>query len=227
MTNGEVVARTISGVKAITKDDRISKRYVLGILRSKTITYISQKLADRTLYREDNLYRPITCFEMKKEDMVKCKIVEFRKCKHLMKSRQKLPAMIFSKYGSSLLLVTSIDGEKEFDYISLQNFTNRSRREFGSVGNKYLIKNGYLYLPDSDVEAVSLSILTIDEKEAVEAECDCKNKCTSVWDYSFICPDKLLEPIMAETINEVASTWRKIPTDENPDMDSNIKSKTV
>ena len=41
-----------------------------------------------------------------------------------------------------------------------------------------------------------------------------------------MCPDKLSEQVVTETINEVFNS-RRIPEDENPNGDSNIKSSTT
>lgn len=225
MTNGEFVSRVINGVRALSKDEHISQRYVLSIGRNKAQTYIAQKLEDRTIYREDNLQRIIECFPLKKDSTVKCPMVEFRRCKTLMKSKRQLPEVIFSKYGASVFQVTSIDGTIEFDYVTPSDFAALKRREF-NTGQKYTISNLHVIIPDFEVEAVNVSLITLFDKEASDA-CDCNksNKCKSVWDYQFICPDKLLEPIVTETINEVMSSWRRLPVDENPNMDVNIKTR--
>lgn len=50
--------------------------------------------------------------------------------------------------------------------------------------------------------------------------------CDSEWEYEFICPIKLIEFVVAETIKEV-SFRLQIPIDENPNLDSNQKSQIV
>ena len=55
------------GLKLLNKDERISRRYVLHVLKDISSNLISQKLLDRTLGREMNLYTKIECFEFKKE----------------------------------------------------------------------------------------------------------------------------------------------------------------
>lgn len=56
--------------------------------------------------------------------------------------------------------------------------------------------------------------------------CKPNDDCKSEWEYDFIYPVKLIENIVSETIRE-ASMKIQIPTDENPNMDSNQKSQTV
>ena len=225
ITNAEFVSRVINGVNATTKDDHISRRYILSIGRNKATTYIAQKLTDRTLQRESKLFQTINCFELEKIDKVKCDIVEFRRCDILMKSKLPIPSVVSSRYGEAILLVTSVDGMVEFDYSSISDIKRNSQREFGHLVQNYYIHNNYMYIPNYEVEAVDIDILTLQQKEAVEAN-SCKkcDKCKSVWDYEFICPDRLLDAIVRETIQEIFGK-KSIPVDEQPNLDSNIKSQ--
>ena len=227
-TNAEFVSRVLNGLKGLTKDDHISRRYVLSIGRNKATTYISQALANRTLSRESQLFKTIKCFELEKDDIVACKFVEFKRCNILMKSKQKLPKTISSKYGESILLVTSLDDGTEFDYSATSDALINNKRSFGFLAKNYYIREGYLYIPNYEVYAVNIDLLSLEEKEVAEASsCEECDECKSVWNYDFICPDKLYEPIINETIAEIGTTFKSIPEDENPNLDSNQKSQTV
>lgn len=226
-TNGDFVARVTNGLKLLNKDEHISRRYILNIGTSKARTYSSQKLGDRTLYREDNLYTVIDCFEMKPDNIVECDIIEFKKCSILMKSKKPLPELLYSKYGPAVLYVTTLDGEIAFDYADPATIRNASKRQFGSVTKYYTIVGNCLYIPNYEVEAVKVSVLTLDAHTAL-SDCGCKEqKCLSVWDAPFICPDKLYENVAQETINEVFSTFRRVVADENPNMDSTQKTQNI
>ena len=67
MTYSEAVSKITNSLKLLNKDERISRRYVLHVLKDISSNLISQKLLDRTLGREMNLYTKIECFEFKKE----------------------------------------------------------------------------------------------------------------------------------------------------------------
>lgn len=218
MKNLEITSRVINTLKALSKDMRLSRRYVLKTLQNKASFLISQKLNDKSLYRESNLFTTLDCFELKKQDVYKCSILEFRSCKKLMKSKKKLPSLIFSKYGSSILEVTSIDGERVFKPITASQYRINKKRNTGGIEQDfYYIKNGDIYLPDSDVEAVSVVLITLDlyEKEQC-SECS-DDKCKSVWEHEFIVPDKLLEVVVSETLKEL-SLNRQIQEDQNPNL---------
>jgi len=218
LKNLEITSRVINTLKALSKDMRLSRRYVLKTLQNKASFLISQKLNDKSLYRESNLFTTLDCFELKKQDVYKCSILEFRSCKKLMKSKKKLPDLIFSKYGSSILEITSIDGEHIFKPITTSQYRiNKKRKTDELKQDFYYIKDGYLYLPDSDVEIVSIVLLTLDlyEKEQC-SECS-DDKCKSVWEHEFIIPDKLSEVVISETLKEL-SLNRQIQEDQNPNL---------
>lgn len=230
MKNSEFVSRVINGIRALNKDEHISKRYVLHIGRNKSRFLISQKLNDKSLFREDNLFETIRCFPMKKDDIVSCNIVAFRRCKSLMKSKHKIPELIYSKYGSSIIGVYSIDGGITFTPTTLTNYSLLKDRPNSKFISKYMyyIQDGYLYLPDSDIEAVDIVLITLENDVADEvSECNTENQCKSLWDYDFKCPDKLLEVVIQETLQEVLGTFRKIVPDENPNMDETLRGKTT
>lgn len=224
MTNAEIVSRIRNGLNSISKDDRISRRFILHVAKQKATFLISQKMADRSLFREDNLYKTVDCFEMEPVDVVKCEILEFRRCKSIMKSKCKLPKLIYSRYGSSLKEVITADGEKEFKPITPSQYRRDKNRVEKSDYIYFYIKDGYLYLLDTEIQLVSLYLMSM-ELDSVENGCGCNDnseECKSLWEYEFNVPDKLEEAIVGEAIKEVAMA-KQIPKDENPNTNNNEK----
>ena len=233
MTNGELVSRVINDSRAYTKDGHISKRHVLRIARNKSAFYLAQKLGQKSLDRDTSLVTCIPCFEMEKVSTVSCGIVSFRKCGSLMKSKNKLPDLISTKFGQSVISVISLDGSVEFDpLVNASDYKrNKSRPNASFIADKsyYYLKEGYLYLPDSTTEVVEPCVITTNPEEIAEISgCeDCEQNCESVWDMEFIATDSILEPVISETINEIVGIMKRIPEDENPNLDSNIISQTT
>ena len=103
-------------------------------------------MADKSLYREMNLYKVLDCVEMIPVEIYKCDIIEFRACKKLMKSKKKLPDLIYSKYGSSILEVTSIDSEYLFKPITLAQYRINKQRTGNDINQQFFyVKDGYFY----------------------------------------------------------------------------------
>jgi hypothetical protein len=222
MTNSEFVSRVRNGLNSISKDDRISRRYILHVGKQKSTFLVSQKLGERSLFREDNIYSVIDCFEMEAIDVVRCDILEFRRCRSIMRSKCKIPKLIYSRYGGSLKEVTTADEEREFKPTTPSQYRRDKNRVEKSDYVYYYVKDGYLYLLDSEIELVNLYLITMD-MDKIEEDCSCNSdKCKSLWDYEFIVPDKLEEAVLGETIKEI-SMKKQIPADENPNMNNNEK----
>jgi hypothetical protein len=219
VNNKEFVSRVVNGLNSISKDDRISRRFILHVGRQKATFLISQKLNDRSLYKENNLYKTIDCFEMKPIDVTRCDIIEFRRCKSIMKSKNKLPKLIYSRYGDSLKEVTTIDEEKEFKATTPSQYRRDKNRVGISDYIYYYVKDGYLYLLDTEIERVNLYVLTTSTEDIDSASSCSEGDCKSLWDYEFIVPDKLEEIVLSETIKEV-SMKKQVPQDENPNMNN-------
>lgn len=227
MTNGEFVSRVINGLNALNKDEHISKRYILRIGQNKSKFYIAQKLLDKSLYRETNLFKTIECMRLDEEETIKCGIHEFMRCDSLMKSRKKIPGLVYNRLGSSVISITSLNGDIEFKAISPKGYVNsKKRKTVQQLKLKYFyIQDNYLYLPDSNIEYVTITYIPFDESE-VDAASECDGKelvdCKSIWDYEFKVPDKLSEQVITETIQEV-SMKKRVPPDENPNGNQNMK----
>lgn len=226
MTNNETVSRITNGFRFLNKDDRRSRRYILQVARQVATYLISQKLRDRSLFREENLFTIIECFELEKKDRFECDIVEFRSCDKLMKSVNKLPKLVYSRYGGSIKDVASIDFSHEFDKITKSQFRRNKRREMQSDKDFFYEEGQYLYLPDSEVETISLKVITVDPFSADKSSSCRKEPCKSAWDYEFIIPDKLIQP-MFDMVRQEVGLVKQVVEDENPNLDNSIKSKTI
>ena len=227
MTNNELVSRVINGFNSLNKDSRIPKRFVLRVAIGKAVELMAQKFRDRSLFRETNLYKTVSCVEMIEIDKFSCDIVEFRSCNKVMRSKDKLPPLVYSRWGSSLREVTNIDFSVDFYPTTPRQFRNDKRRKEYGHDYFFYVKDGYLYLPDTDVLRVSLSLYSPNEYDILKQDsCNGKSSCINPWDSEFLISDKLAETVVQMTRQEVAARLQ-IPEDENPNMDSNLKSKTT
>ena len=66
MTNSEIVSRIANTLNTLTKDVRRSKRYLLNVARSKASFLIAQKLGEKSLIKEDNIYTQLTALKWRK-----------------------------------------------------------------------------------------------------------------------------------------------------------------
>jgi hypothetical protein len=219
MNNNEAVSKVINSFKFLNKDERISRRYVLRLLRDASKNLISQKLLDRTINEESNLYTKIDCFEFKKVDVVSCPIIEFRKCETLLKSKKPLPELVYSRLGSSIKEVTSVDDLTEIFLTTPSEYRRDRKRKYFSKKDTYLYidTDNYAYIVDKPIYAVNITILTVKTDEAEEASsCSDSANCKSGWDYEFIVPDKLQDTVFKEVLQILTNPYSARRADQNP-----------
>ncbi len=228
ITNNEFVSRVVNNLKATTKDGHISDRFILNIGKTKAKYYMSQKLDELTLFREDGIITTIPCFELESVDYRDLGIFEFKVCRNIMKSINKLPEGIFGKNGSGIISVMNIEGEEDYDYISVQRFADLKKRKYTRDTTRYYtILDDHLILLDSTNQLLDLRMFVIDKKAALETSSCQTTSCKSVWEYEFVCPDRFLDRVVGDTLTEIGTLYRTSVEDTNPNLDSNQKSKTV
>lgn len=227
-TYREIISNIQETLNSTTKDTYIPRRLILSLLKQNIQDFMTKKLNDKSLFREVNIYDWIECIEMVSLDTIKCPIVELQRCNSLMKSKNKLPNLIWSRFGASIVSVTTVDSDREFNIISEKDYSNlKRRRGFEKFKGNYVIigSDNHLYIPDSTIELVNALVYTLDESKYDCSSCK-DNDCRSYWDNEISIPDKILNPSIASTINNLMIRIQ-IPKDENPNLDSNIKSQTV
>ena len=170
-TNREIVSRVKNQLRLLTKDSNLNSRFILHTAKNIAESYLSKKARSRSLYRYANLYKTIECIELEKVNVFECDIVQFKSCNKLMRSKKKLPELVFSRYGGSIKEVVAIDDIFEFKPSTLSQFRrDRERKTFTDDIKYFYIKNGYLWIPESDVEIVNIYLLCLDEYDAKAIE---------------------------------------------------------
>lgn len=225
MTYGEAVSRIQNNLNTLNTDMLIPRRFILSILKSKAEFLMAQKLNDKSLFRETNLYKWVKCVKMHEVDTVNCGKVELKKCDSAMVSRKKTPELIWSRYGPSILMITNITEDKEYKLTTPSEYlNNRNKRGFDKFKGRYAIINpdGTVSIPDSTVKSINILLYTLDEKYKDMSDCE-EGDCSSYWDVEFNVPHKLREVVIQEALKEIAMRVQ-IPKDELPDHDSNRKT---
>lgn len=228
ITNGEFVSRVVNDINALSKDVHVSKRWILSIGRTKAESYVVQRWDDGSMIEDGNLLTCVDCVRMIEVDKIDCCDAIFSLCGFLMRSEHRLPGIVFSTFGPLITKVSNVDNTIFYKYSNLEAYRNRVKRRYADKGPKYFyIHDGYLYIPDEHIELVNVCYFTMKRREALRiSACKPGDECISEWDYDFIYPVKLIEYIVQETVKEVMNKVQ-IPTDENPNMDSNQKSQIV
>lgn len=223
MKNSEFVSKVSGILKLNNKDDHTPRRLILKLAKDTAVQLISQKLLDRTITLENNLYTQIPCFEFESIDTRECSNVEFRRCNTLMKSKCKLPELVFSRLGASVREIVSLDGNYRFVFLDKGQYQRNKNRRY-SIEDEvyiYLDVDNYLYIPDHEIYTVDLTILTPNPEQADECSSCKKDNCKNYWNEEFIVPNKLVDTVFNQVL-QIMGVSKQVRADENPNNVSGI-----
>ena len=219
MTNIEFVSQISGLLKSNNKDNKIPKRLILKVGQDASTFLIAQKLMDRTISSETNLYTTIPCFEFEQINSKNCPSIEFRLCKTLMKSKEPLPKLVFSRLGASIRDIVALDGDFTFTFVDETQYRRNKKRQ-QQLKNQvfvYLGTDNHLYIPDREILSLDLTVLTPDTIEAERvSQCNEKDCKKSNWQYEFICNDRLIEAVKDMVLQKLSIT-RNLVEDQSPD----------
>lgn len=219
MDNNTIISEVTNLLRLNNKDNRQPKRFILKILEDSASFLISQKWAERSLLSDTNIYTEITCFEFEKINSRECPNIEFRYCDILMRSKKPLPKLFFSKLGGSIRDIVSLDGNYRFSFIDETQYRRNKKRQHQLKDEVYVFldSDNHLLIPDHEIYAVDLLVLTPDKESAEDCGCNSdKDKCKpSKYKSEFICPDKLLEAVKDMALQRLG-LLKQIREDNNP-----------
>lgn len=216
MTNLEFVSQISGILKSNNKDNKIPKRLILKVGQDAATFLIAQKLMDRTISSETNLFTTIPCFELEQIESKNCPSIEFRMCKTLMKSKEPLPKLVFSRLGASIRDIVALDGDFVFTFVDETQYRRNKKRQHQLKDQVfvYLGTDNHIYIPDREIHSLDIVILTTDTVGAKDCS-SCEEKgCESNWDAEFIVPSKLVESVKDITLQRLQIT-RTLPEDSN------------
>lgn len=221
MTQGEFTSVAENRLRMLSKDSNIGRRTILSAGRSMAKKIITQRVQERALFRQLDLFVEIECIEFEPESIVTCKFIEFKSCKKLMVSKKTLPELFSTRYGLSIGELYSIERQKTFNQSTLYQYRLDSQREARYEQDEFFILGNRIYLPDSDVRVLSGNFLTPDRYDADQLS-ECTDGCKSAWEYEFVCPDMFLEDVISYTVQNLLQT-KSIQPDEKADQNENSK----
>lgn len=215
----KVISDVVAGLHATNLDDRIPVRLTLSLLKDKVKKFIKQDADTRRLFKLTSAWKRIPCVPMKEINFVECPVDV--PCKAMMRSCFKIPETFESSYGY-MLKVFNIVGEKEFIQTSLSGYKNIVSREWVDPNIVYFIlMEGYIYVPDSMVDELTVYGLFKNPHEATKLIKG--DSCLKPLDEEFPCPDYLLDPVKQDTKVELIKMYKGIPVDEKPNDSVNSK----
>lgn len=193
MKINELISKVRSSQRWIADDDMMSDRLLFSMIITKASLLIKREINARKLLNSDNVFTPYECLNLKLTDLNKCGIDCSGRAR---RSVNKLPKLQEGIYNYTIQGVYNIDNSREIYPTTIREFINRSKLRYKPKDIYYIIKDGYLYILDLDVESVNIYLYTNDLIE---------NDCRSAFEHEFKFPgyleDSLFEMVAASLIN--------------------------
>lgn len=214
MSIREFVSVVRNNLNSVSLDDYISSEHIYWVSISYAKMLIKREADSRKLFKNTSFFTKLPCVEMENTSISECGIDI--PCKSMMKSKNKLPNSFLSNFGS-LIQVFNNTKDVDFKEISTTRYKNLYNQKYKPRNTKYFwIENGYLYIPDSEIESLIVYGLFSSAEEVLNFNAE-EGDCIKVLDQEFPAPDYMLSTILEATTSQIL-TKKKI----SPDADSNL-----
>lgn len=228
MKNSEVVSQIINDLRALSIDDRVSPRYVLAKAVANASLFIKRENDQLRLWNYIDLWTTIDCIEMVPANIKECCNISIDKCKFIMRSKHKLPGLFSYKNGPLIREVMSMDGNTIYYQTTPQSYKDILNREFVDKRLRYFwIENGYVIIPDSQVQMISLTGFFQNNYEAKKLNsCNTSEEetCPDPLEQEFTCPPHLIQVVLEATTANLFNFYKRVVVDELPEGDNNKKT---
>ena len=188
ITAGEVIAKIRNDNKFLSKDNKLSDRYVLATAENIAKRLIKQSNNLMKIYKSDEMFQYLYCQDLVKVDLSECCSVATG-C-FVARTRDKIPAIETGFSGYLIQRVTPIDGGRDINPTTARDYQNIKHLKYSKNNLYYWIQNGYLYISNPEIEKVSISAFFSDY---ISDACD---DCPSPYNRKFLCPEWLLNEVL-------------------------------
>ncbi len=214
MSIREFIATVKHNLNSSSLDTYISNEYIYNVGISISKLLIKRESDTRRLFRNTSNFKYINCIEMEEVPISECTMIAIPNCKRVMRSKVPLPSIFSSIYGS-IMFVFNIDKSKDYIETNPINYKSIVSQEFKSKTKGYFwIENGYLVIPDSQIEVVTIYALF-----STPIDIEGNNSCGKILDMDFPSIEYLLSSVIDLTTQSLL-TGKQLPPDENSNLNA-------
>jgi len=218
----ESISRVKTVFKSVNEDAFLTDRYVYSVIKKYAAALIRRQDNENKLMQYDSLFEVLPYVELKEVDKIEADCAGIKTGCKIMRTRKKLPKVHDGSTGPIFRLVSSIDGTYNARQTRPQLYTAMTKSStFKYNKNVYWwYKNGYIYIPAIQWEAVSIEGMFAEPTDGFCKEDGEDTECTVMQDTSFNIPDYIMAEI-EQLVQQELITLGKIPSD-NSDNSQNI-----
>lgn len=226
-TVNQVISDIRNDLHSVNLDDWIPAKYIHNKLLDTAKLFIKREGDDRRFQLYPSIWVTIDEFEMIESDLIGCSDISIPYCTKVMKSKLQLPAIYTTRYGY-LLNISSVDFNKNYIQTTPRIYSQIKSRRYQNPGLRYFwIYNGYLIIPESMVQSVTLRAVFCKKDEGLKLENCRESGCIKLLDQEFTVPGHLLDDIKSYTIQKIAGIREKILPSEYPHLNQLEKKSPV
>ncbi len=224
-TIAESVSRVRNGLKAVREDAFITDRFIYSLIMKYGKTLMERDNRVKNLFTNSKMFSEIPFFRLTQVTTIDgCYGSLIKGCK-IMRSVDKLPKISTTKNGMMIKYVSSVDHSVQFIRTSPERYERmKNLSSFKYNKSKYYwILNDYIYVPDVDYEAISISALF--EEGIGEFLCETGKKsseCTVMQENELPIPEYLLSEAEQNARTELLPMLQ-IPVDTSNDKQNIIR----
>lgn len=222
LTIRQAVSQIDTDLKS-TMDTRVAPRAIWNKYVFNLGNILKQVNETKRVWKASDIWYKIKCLDMKTINAADCPEVFPLVKEFVAKSILKIPATYTSAAGDMVRDLTSVfPYGKQYTVVTPKEYDKIRKREFKDpkLGYAFIIDN-YLYIPDSEVEKVSITGAWTNPREA--ALLNGEDPCKPFLDYQFYCPEYLIKVVHDMVLQDLAGVNLKVIKDENPNLNENVK----
>lgn len=208
-----------------TMDTRIAPRAIWNKYVFNLASILKQVNETKRVWKSSDVWQKISCLHMEKIKAVDCPEIAPLVKEYIAKSKEKLPSTYTSAAGDMIReLNSTFPYGKQYRLVTPKEYRAIRQREFQDpgIGYAFIIQN-YLYIPDSEIERVTITGAFINPKQAGILNGDAP--CIPFLDYQFYCPEYLVKLVHDSVIQDLAGVNQKIVKDEDTDLNENERGQ--
>jgi hypothetical protein len=216
ITIGESISRVRGILKGTTEDSFLTDRFVYSIISKYTKLTLRKQQLQNQLMKHEDLFKMLSFVDLIDVDKIEADCAGIKSNCTIKRAEKKLPKIFNGNRGPLIRKIYSIDGSLEFvqispaAYIAITMSTNFKYNK----SKYYWFRNGYLYFPDVDIEAVMVEALW---EDSLDGFCSTEDdECMPMQEQTIPMPDYLFAEVEQMAQQEFTITL-KIPDDGSDD----------
>jgi hypothetical protein len=224
VTIRQIISQIQTDLKS-TMDTRIAPRAIWVKYVFNLANILKQVNETKRVWKSSDIWYRINCIELETVNAAICPEIAPLVKEFVAKSKVKIPATYTSAAGDMIKDITSLfPYGKQYVVVTPKEYDRIRKREFKDpkLGYAFIIDN-YLYIPDSEVEKVSVTGAFTNPREA--ALLNGEDPCKPFLDYQFYSPEYLVKIVHDSVVQDLAGVNQKIIKDENPNMNENQRGQ--